>query len=87
MRLPKLSMSSSRHYESVVLPSVLGVMPAKTWCYSAKNCGGKVLSNRDGHNCKTKSRGKSVYSNGDQQVYQSIAPFLRNSPYGIHRGN
>lgn len=28
-------------------------------CYSAKNCKGKVLSNRDAHNCKVKSRGKS----------------------------
>jgi hypothetical protein len=28
-------------------------------CWSAKNCTGKVLSNRDAHNCKVKSRGKS----------------------------
>jgi len=28
-------------------------------CYSARKCRGKVLSNRDQHNCKVKSRGKS----------------------------
>gem|GEM_PF-4672891 len=28
-------------------------------CCSAKNCTGKVLSNRDAHNCKVKSTGKS----------------------------
>lgn len=28
-------------------------------CWSAKNCTGKVLSNRDAHNCKVKSKGKS----------------------------
>lgn len=32
-------------------------------CYSARNCGGKVISHRDPHNCKTKSRGKSIYDN------------------------
>ncbi len=30
-------------------------------CYSARGCSGKVLSNRDPHNCRVKSRGKSVY--------------------------
>jgi hypothetical protein len=28
-------------------------------CCSARGCTGKVLSNRDAHNCKVKSRGKS----------------------------
>lgn len=28
-------------------------------CYSARNCKGKVLSHRDAHNCKVKSKGKS----------------------------
>ena len=28
-------------------------------CWSGKDCTGKVLSNRDRHNCKTKSKGKS----------------------------
>ncbi|WP_157288578.1 hypothetical protein [Uliginosibacterium gangwonense] len=28
-------------------------------CYSARKCEGKVLSNRDKHNCKVKSNGKS----------------------------
>jgi hypothetical protein len=32
---------------------------AKPICYSAQDCGGKVLSNRDCHNCKVKSTGKS----------------------------
>jgi hypothetical protein len=31
----------------------------KQICCSAKNCTGKVLSNRDQHNCKDKSTGKS----------------------------
>ena len=31
----------------------------KQQCWSAKNCTGKVLSNRDAHNCKVKSKGKS----------------------------
>ena len=31
-------------------------------CYSGRNCSGKVLSNRDPHNCKTKSNGKSIYN-------------------------
>lgn len=35
---------------------------AKQQCCSAKNCGGKVLSNRDQHNCKTKSTGKSWHA-------------------------
>ena len=44
--------------------SVLGFaqMPqaaAAQKCWSAKNCSGKVLSNRDCHNCKVKSKGKS----------------------------
>ena len=32
---------------------------AKPICYSGKNCGGNILSNRDCHNCKVKSTGKS----------------------------
>ena len=28
-------------------------------CYSARNCTGRVLSHRDRHNCKVKSRGHS----------------------------
>jgi hypothetical protein len=28
-------------------------------CFSARNCNGRVLSNRDRHNCRVKSRGKS----------------------------
>lgn len=38
----------------------------KRECCSRKDCGGKVLSNRDAHNCKDKSEGKSWHpaSNG-----------------------
>lgn len=31
---------------------------ARNECYSARNCGGKVLNNKDAHNCKL-SGGKS----------------------------
>ncbi|MBW4718627.1 hypothetical protein [Saccharothrix obliqua] len=31
----------------------------KHLCYSAHKCAGKILSNRDKHNCKVKSKGKS----------------------------
>jgi len=31
-------------------------------CCSAANCSGKVLSNRDKHNCKVKSHGKSWHN-------------------------
>lgn len=34
----------------------------KQECCSAKDCGGKVLSNRDAHNCKDKSKGKSWHA-------------------------
>ena len=37
-------------------------------CWSAKNCSGKVLSNRDCHNCKVKSKGKS-WSNAAGTCY------------------
>jgi hypothetical protein len=36
----------------------------KQTCCSRKNCGGKVLSNRDEHNCKVKSHGKSWHAAG-----------------------
>lgn len=36
-----------------------GMLANQQTCYSAQGCTGKVLSNRDRHNCKTKSRGKS----------------------------
>jgi hypothetical protein len=36
----------------------------KQVCCSAKNCTGKVLSNRDQHNCKDKSTGKSWHAAG-----------------------
>jgi hypothetical protein len=36
----------------------------KQTCCSAKNCGGKVLSNRDRHNCSVKSKGKSWHAAG-----------------------
>ena len=31
-------------------------------CCSARACGGKILSNRDRHNCKVKSHGKSWHA-------------------------
>ncbi len=34
----------------------------KQKCFSARHCEGKVLSNRDKHNCKVKSKGKSWMS-------------------------
>jgi hypothetical protein len=40
-------------------PKTTDDMAAGQKCWSAKNCTGKVLSNRDAHNCKVKSRGKS----------------------------
>jgi hypothetical protein len=33
-------------------------------CCSAKNCNGKRLSQRDRHNCKVTSKGKSWHANG-----------------------
>jgi hypothetical protein len=36
----------------------------KQTCCSAKNCSGKVLSNRDQHNCSVKSKGKSWHAAG-----------------------
>lgn len=38
-------------------------------CFSAKNCGGKVISGRDRHNCKVKSRGKSWCDTRDGICY------------------
>jgi hypothetical protein len=37
-------------------------------CYSARSCRGKILSHRDAHNCKVKSRGKS-WSNNQGKCY------------------
>ncbi len=41
---------------------------AQQKCWSAQKCGGKVLSNRDCHNCKVKSKGKS-WSNASGTCY------------------
>jgi hypothetical protein len=38
------------------------VHSGKQECCSAKKCGGHVLSNRDAHNCKVKSHGKSWHN-------------------------
>jgi hypothetical protein len=40
----------------------------KQQCCSAKKCGGKVLSNRDAHNCKDTSKGKSWHPASDGQT-------------------
>ena len=37
----------------------VSALAAEQTCYSARKCTGKVLSHRDFHNCKVKSRGKS----------------------------
>ena len=37
--------------------------PSVQTCYSARHCRGRILSNRDEHNCKVKSRGKSWMDN------------------------
>ncbi|MGI9280793.1 MAG: hypothetical protein ACR2PX_14385 [Endozoicomonas sp.] len=41
------------------LDSMEEVLMTSQTCYSARKCKGKVLSHRDAHNCKVKSRGKS----------------------------
>jgi hypothetical protein len=38
---------------------VASALTARQTCYSKRGCSGKVLSHRDRHNCKVKSRGKS----------------------------
>lgn len=43
---------------SQIFPSQLGSI-VRWNCYSGKDCDGKVLSHRDPHNCRAKSRGKS----------------------------
>ena len=43
-------------------------LSTKRQCCSAKDCGGKVLSNRDAHNCKDKSEGKSWHPASDGQT-------------------
>lgn len=53
--------------EAPQLPAELEAQGGGT-CYSARNCTGKVLSNRDGHNCK-RTGGKSWRSPLDGQCY------------------
>ncbi|HAI28262.1 MAG: hypothetical protein CMO07_02075 [Thalassospira sp.] len=50
--------SASSSSEDSLIEQVQGATQ-KQKCWSAKNCTGKVLSNRDAHNCKDKSKGKS----------------------------
>jgi hypothetical protein len=53
---------------SILLVKDCDTLEEKQQCCSAKNCGGKVLSNRDAHNCKDISEGKSWHpasKNGD----------------------
>jgi hypothetical protein len=68
MKLPKqfLPVHSIDGIPALVLASS-GVKPSKPICYADSECEGKVLSNRDMHNCRVKSRGKSwrPYSGGD----------------------
>jgi hypothetical protein len=40
-------------------------LSTKQECCKAKDCEGKVLSNRDSHNCKDKSNGKSWHRKSD----------------------
>lgn len=55
-------MSKIKSLISVLLVAGISVFPsvsfAKPNCYSAKNCTGKILNNKDQHNCKL-SGGKS----------------------------
>jgi hypothetical protein len=43
-------------------------LSTKQQCCSSKKCGGKVLSNRDAHNCKDTSKGKSWHPASDGQT-------------------
>jgi hypothetical protein len=43
-------------------------LSTKQQCCSSKSCGGKALSNRDAHNCKDKSKGKSWHAASDGQT-------------------
>jgi hypothetical protein len=43
-------------------------LSTKQQCCSKRQCGGKVLSNRDAHNCKDKSKGKSWHPASDGQT-------------------
>jgi hypothetical protein len=46
-----------------LLATLLSASEAQQTCYSGRNCSGKVLSHRDQHNCRVKSRGHSWRSN------------------------
>lgn len=50
--------TTSSSSEDSLIEEVQGATQ-KQKCWSAKKCTGKVLSNRDAHNCKVKSKGKS----------------------------
>ena len=43
-----------------ILDVIIMTKDKKYYCYSGRQCEGKVLSNRDPHNCKVKSKGKSI---------------------------
>ena len=47
-----------------LLATLLSASEAQQTCYSGRNCTGKVLSHRDQHNCRVKSKGHSWRSNG-----------------------
>jgi hypothetical protein len=52
-------------------PSYAALCPGpanKQVCCSARSCSGRILSNRDRHNCKVKSHGKSWHAKGGSCV-------------------
>ena len=46
--------------------------PRRYDCYSSKDCGGKILSHRDPHNCRVKSHGKSCYDNLNKKCIRRL---------------
>lgn len=58
--------ASNHHYTGGSFESgeVDSILPQATYdCFTARNCSGRIRSHRDPHNCKTKTRGKSVRNN------------------------
>ena len=70
MKLPNLhSPVISGMHKYLTLQALKGIEPQKQKCWSASKCSGKVLSNRDYHNCCTKSSGTS-WSDRDGNCYR-----------------
>jgi hypothetical protein len=55
---------------SQYFPSQITPNHESPWdCFSGRGCEGKVLSHRDPHNCKVKSRGKSCWNKVTKQCF------------------